>query len=176
MAACALTQNIPLDCRQSVGGIKSVFVTNLLNQTATGPVTSGGTVVSYALLTGFKFFRYDFRKATGEWIETQTLSDNNWTQFFSGDIKIQFTKLEVNKQQEMLLLGENDLVVIVLDNNGQYWLTSTVNGATLSKIDGKSGKSFGDFNGYQIEIKYEEPKPAYLLPAALLPALLLPAV
>lgn len=173
--ACALTQSIPLDCRQSVGGIKSIFVTNLLNQTAAGPVISGGTVVSYALQTGFKFFRYDFRKQTGEWTETETLSDANWTQFYDGDIKIQFTKIEVNKQQELYLLGQNDLVVIILDNNGQYWLTSSYNGATLSKIDGKSGKTFGDFNGYQIEIKYTEPKPAYLLPAALLPALLVPA-
>lgn len=173
--ACALTQSIPLDCRNSTGGIKSIFVTNLLNQTA-GPTVSGGTVTAYTLLTGNKFFRYDFRKATGEFTETQTLSDANWTTFFAGDIKIQFTKLEVNKQNEMYLLGQNDLVVIVLDNNGQYWLCATVNGATLSKVDGKTGKAFGDFNGYQIEIKYEEPKPAYLLPAALLPALLAPAV
>ena len=171
--ACALTQNIPLDCRQTTGGIKSIFVTNLLNQTA-APTVSGGTVTAYSLLTGqgFKFFRYDFRKQTGEFTETETLSDANWTIFYATDIKIQFTKLEVNKRNEMYLLGQNDLVVIVLDNNGQYWLVGTQNGVTLTKVDGKTGKNFGDLNGYQIEMKGFEPQAAYLLPAALLPALL----
>lgn len=174
--ACALTQNIPLDCRQSTGGIKSIFVTALSNQTAE-PTVSGGTVTAYTLSTGggFKFFRYDFRKATGEWTETETLSDANWTIFYDGDIKIQFTKLEVNKRNEMYLLGQNDLAVIILDNNGQYWLAGTKNGATLTKVDGKSGKAFGDFNGYQVELKYNEPLAAFLLPASFITALTTPS-
>jgi hypothetical protein len=176
MSTCNLTQNIPLDCRQAIGGIKSIFVTNLANQT-TGPTVSGGTVTAYSLTPGggFKFFRYDFRKATGEWTETQTLSDSNWTIYFSGDIKIQFTKMEVVKQQELFLLGQNDLIVIILDNNGTYWLVGTVNGATLSKIDQKTGKAFGDLNGYSIEIKYLEPKPANVLPASFISGLTTPS-
>lgn len=173
---CSLTQNIPLDCRQTTGGIKSIFVTNLLNQ-STPPTSSGGTVTAYTLTAagGFKFFRYDFRKATGSWTETATLSDPNWTIYYAGDIKIQFTKLEVNKQQELHLLAQNDLIVIILDNNGQYWLTSTTNGCTLTKVDGVTGKNFGDLNGYTLEMKYQEPLPALLLPANLLPPLLLPS-
>ena len=172
--ACALTQNIPLDCRQTVGGIKSIFVTNLLNQTAE-PTVSGGTVTAYTLSTGNRFWRYDFRKQTGEYTETETLSDPNWTIFYASDIKIQFTKLEVNKRNEMYLLGQNDLVVIVLDNNGQYWLVGTRNGITLTKVDGKSGKNFGDLNGYQIEMKGAEPFAAYLLPSSFITTLTAPA-
>jgi hypothetical protein len=173
---CSLTQNLPIDCRQTTGGIKSIFVTNLLNQSV-APVSSGGTVTAYSLTagSGAKFFRYDFRKATGEFTETSTLSDPNWTIFYAGDIKIQFTKLEVNKQQELHLLAQNDLIVIVLDNNGQYWLCATTNGATLTKVDGKTGKNFGDLNGYQLEIKYQEPLPALLLPSSFIPALTTPA-
>lgn len=173
MATCALTQNLPLDCRQTTGGIKSLLVTNLLNLNTL--TSSGGTVTAVTLTSGNKFWKYDFRKATGEWDEVATLSDPNWTIFYSGSIKIQFTKLEVNKQQELHLLGQNDLIVIVLDNNGQYWLTSTTNGATLTKVDGKTGKNFGDLNGYQIEMKYQEPLPALLLPSSFIPALTTPA-
>jgi hypothetical protein len=173
---CALTQNIPLDCRQSTGGIKSIFVTALANQTAE-PTVSGGTVTAYTLQAGqgFKFFRYDFRKATGEWIETGTFSDPNWTIYYDGKITIQFTKLEVVKRNELYLLAQNDLVVIILDNMGNYWLTSTHNGSTLLKSEAKSGKNFGDLNGYQLEFHYLEPLPAFLLPASFISGLTTPS-
>ncbi|HEY4876028.1 MAG TPA: hypothetical protein VIH86_10670 [Puia sp.] len=119
MATCQLTQNLPLDCRQSIGGIKKIFVTPLANQTAE-PTISGGTVTAYSLqaTAGFKFFEYDFRKATGSWDETEELSDSNWTAYYKGDIKIQFTKMEINKRNELYLLAQNDLAVIIC--NRQY--------------------------------------------------------
>jgi hypothetical protein len=172
LSSCALTQNIPLDCRQSTGGIKKIFVTPLANQTAV-PTTSGGTVTAYSLQSGggFKFFEYDFRKATGSWDEKGTLSDANWSIFYAGDIKIQFTKMEVNKRNELYLLAQNDLAIIILDNNGQYWLAATTNGATLTNLDGKTGKNFGDLNGYVLEFKYDEPVGAFALPASFISGL-----
>lgn len=54
--ACALTQDLTLDCRDSVGGLKEVYVIELGN-VSTMTVTSG-VVTALTKATGKKFRKY----------------------------------------------------------------------------------------------------------------------
>lgn len=171
--ACALTQNITLDCRQSVGGIKSIFVTELANIESV--TATGGTTQSIEMEDGSQFRQYDFRKQTGTFTETITASEENGTVFYAPEIVVQFSKLEVNKRNEIQLLAQNELAIIVLDNNGSYWLTGVRNGLSITAGTAATGQAFGDLNGYSLTFTGGEPEPMLQVPAGQIPALLTPA-
>ncbi|MEJ0081581.1 MAG: hypothetical protein WDM78_11700 [Puia sp.] len=165
MATCALTQGFLIRIVPNTGGIKSLFITERGN--LTGITVSGGTVSALTVATGKRYWRYDFKRATGEYEEKQSINDANDTIIYNQDIKISLTKMEVNKRNEIQLLGQNTLSIIVLDNNGTYWLTGSDSYMRLITSDGKSGKSLGDKNGYDLNFTGEESYPAYVVPSGL---------
>jgi hypothetical protein len=168
--ACALTQSFPLGCRDSVGGIKTLYITEQANLASI--TTSGSTVTAITLNSGKVFWTYSLRKATSEFTEAITTSEANGSVYYKDDIKAVLYKLDANKQAELANLAQNLLLVIVLDNNGSYWLTGLVNGAQLQTSQAKTGKAFGDLNGYDLSLEAEEPQPAYNVPSNLIAALL----
>lgn len=168
--SCNLTQGFPISCKQGPGGIKNIFVTE---QSALNTLTtSGGTVVSITLQAGAQFFQYSLRKGTGEFTESVETNEANGSYYYKDDVKIVLYQLSANKWSEINLLAQNLLLLIIQDNLGNYWLTGTVNGAQLQTSTGKTGKAFGDLNGYDLVFLAEEPQPMYAVPAALMPALL----
>lgn len=156
---CALTQNILRDCRQSVGGIKAIYITELANISSLA--LSGGTVTGITMAGSTKFRTYTFRKETGSFSEAITASDANGTVFYAPTVTIALAKLQVNTRNEIALLAQNDVAIIVLDNNGSYWLTGSSNGLTLSAGTEDTGKAFGDMNGYNLTFTGGEPQPMY---------------
>jgi hypothetical protein len=167
--ACSLTQGFPLNCKQGPGGIKNIFLTEQANLATF--VASGGTVQTITLNSGKQFWQYSLRKATSEYTESVETNEANGSYYYKDDIKIVLYQLSANKWSEINLLAQNLLLVIVQDNLGNYWLTGTVNGAQLQTSTGKTGKAFGDLNGYDLAFLAEEPQPMFSVPAALMPAL-----
>jgi len=168
--SCSLTQGFPLACRNGVGGIKAIFLTE---QSSLATLSaSGGTVTAITLTGGSQFFQYSLRKATSEYTESIETNEANGSVYYKDDIKVVLYQLSANKWSEFNLLAQNLLLVIILDNMGNYWLTGTVNGAQLQTSSGKTGKAFGDLNGYDLAFLAEEPQPMYAVPAGLMPALL----
>jgi streptogramin lyase len=165
---CALTQNILKDCRLSTGGIKAVYITELANITALA--VSGGTVTGITMAGSTKFRTYTFRKETGTFAEAITASDVNGTVFYAPTITLALAKLQVNTRNEIALLAQNEVAVIVLDNNGSYWLTGSSNGLTLSAGTQETGKAFGDMNGYALTLTGGEPQPMYQVLASVVTA------
>jgi len=68
---CALTQGYTLDCKDSLGGIKAVWLINHANVTA---VTEASGIVSAITKAANKvFYKYELVKNTGSLTETVTL-------------------------------------------------------------------------------------------------------
>lgn len=171
---CSLTQSLPQDCFNGVGGIKSIFVTEYDNlDTLT---TSGGTVVTMTLNSGKQFWRYDMRKQTGSLSEAITINNANGTAYYAPTVTFQLIKLQANVRTELALLAQNDLIVIVLDNNGNYWAVGTDKGLQMTTGSGDTGAKYGDMNGYKVTIANGgEIYPMLSLPSALISALTTPA-
>lgn len=172
--SCILTSSMALACRDSVGGIKRIYVTELENKNSI--VASAGVITTFTLITGKRFWTYDFLKETGEMTEKIQTSVENGSLHYEQEVKIRLHKIEVAKRNEFILLAKNRLMVIGLDRNGIYWLMGEANGLDLAPSDRKWGKAMGDFNGYDLSFLGKEEAPAQQVTASLITALTAPAV
>jgi hypothetical protein len=69
---------------------------------------------------------------------------------------------------EKLVAGQKQLMVIVLDSNGLYWLFGQLEGAYATEITGGSGIAKADKNGYAIKLTAQEPAQALVVDAAVI--------
>lgn len=152
--ACALTSSYTLDCRDNVGGIKKVYLTEHANVTA---ITSASGVITAITMAASKVFRtYELEKETGEFTENYQTNDANGTLFFEQDLTFPIRKMTAAMSSEIKLIAQNRLAIITLDRNGKYMLLGENNGVEFQPSTAKSGKSMGDFNGYTLVFKGKE--------------------
>ena len=164
--SCSLTTGYALGCRNSVGGIKTIYVQAL---NATGSVNTNGS----GLVTGFtptsvsgSFFEYDLTKATSSMTETLNASTENGTLFYTPEVTFTINKLQTAVRNELRLLARNRLLVIVQDNNNRYWVLGAANGLEASAGTAGTGTAFGDRSGYEMTLTGMEPDPMLnILPA-----------
>ncbi len=171
--SCALTQGYTLDCRDNVGGVKEIYVTELVNMTT--PTVSSGTVTAITMATGTQFWKYQLEKETSSLVEHIQTNDTNGTIHYEQDLDFSIRKLQANWRNEIRSLAQNRLAVIVLDRNGKYWLCGLNNGLELQNSDTQTGKGMGDFNGYQLKFKGKEELPMPQVVLSDFAALLSPA-
>lgn len=170
---CILTSNISLGCRDSVGGIKKVFVTELLNK-ATLTKTLG-VITAFTLLSTKRFWVYDFEKETAEATETITTSLENGSTFYAQEVKIRLNKRDTVKRNEIKLLAQTNCMVIILDRNGIYWLCGEDGGLALMPSTSTYGKAMGDFNGYDLVLGGNEPDAMIEVTGSLIASLIVAA-
>lgn len=152
--ACALTQGYSLDCRDSAGGVKSVYFIETEN--VTGVTSSAGVATAIAKANNKRFWKYNLQRATAEAMEEYQDSSENGTSFHKQTLNIVLNKLQAATRNEIALLAQNRLLAVVEDRNGKYWLYGKENG--LQREGGKAGtgKAMGDRNGYELTFTGEE--------------------
>ena len=152
--ACALTQDYVLDCKDSLGGLKSVLFIEAGNVTDTTEVAGVITVITKA--AGKTFFKYDLVKETSSFTETVTASIQNGTIFYAQELSIILNKLQANTRNEILLLAQNSLVAIAEDKNGKYWMLGKLGGLDITGGTAASGVATGDRSGYELTFSGQE--------------------
>ena len=159
--SCSLTTGYALGCRDSVGGIKTVFV-QAFNPTGSVNTNGSGTVTGF---TGFSsgFYEYDLTKATSSMTETLNASTENGTLFYTPEVTFTINKLQVAVRNELRLLARNRLIVIVQDNNSRYWLLGADNGLESTAGTAGTGTAFGDRSGYEMTLSGMETNPMLLI-------------
>lgn len=157
--ACVLTQGFNLDCRDSVGGIKEIYLMELAN--ATTVTIASNVVTGITKATSKRFWKYSQVKQTSEWSETENSNEENGTSFWEQDLTIVLQKMQTSVRNEIKLLSQNRLIAVVVDRNSKNWLLGYENGLTTAGVKGGSGKAMGDLNGYTIPFKGFEANPAY---------------
>ena len=65
-----------------------------------------------------------------------------------------------------MLLAQSTLMIIVLDQNGKYWVVGQENGADLTASTQSAGKAYGDLNGTTVSFMGKESSPAREMDAA----------
>ncbi len=152
--ACALTQGYTLDCKDSLGGLKSVYFIESGN--IASYTEAAGVITGITLDAGKFFFKYDLVKETSSFTETVTASVQNGTIFYAQELSLVLNKLQANTRNEILLLAQNTLVAIAEDKNGKYWLLGKSNGLDITGGTAASGVATGDRNGYQLTFSGQE--------------------
>ena len=145
---CALTQGYTLDCKDSLGGIKAVWLINHANVTA---ITEASGIVSAITKAASKvFYKYELVKNTGALTETVTASVENGTVFYAQELTVVLNKLQANTRNEILLLAKNTLMAVVQDANDKYWLLGRYSGLDVTGGTAATGTAQGDRNGYSL--------------------------
>jgi hypothetical protein len=171
--ACNLASSVALGCKDSVGGIKRVYITELANKATL--TKTAGVVTAFTLLTGKRFWVYDFEKETAELMETITRSDENGTTFYAQELKLRLNKRDTTKRNEIKLLALNDCMAIALDRNGTYWLAGEENGLSMQTSTSTLGKAMGDFNGFDLVLAGKEVDSMVEVTGSLIAGLIVPA-
>jgi len=163
--ACALTQNYTLDCKDSVGGLKEVYLVAL--EDIDTYTETAGVISAITMDSGKHFWKYDLIKESSNFAEAINTNVQNGTVFYATTLEIILNKLQVNTRNEILLLAKNRLVAIVKDNNGNSWLLGKENGLDITGGGSASGTAFGDRNGYTITLTGNEKQLAYSVTATI---------
>jgi hypothetical protein len=67
-------------------------------------------------------------------------------------VSLVLSRRETTKRDaiEKLVSGQKQLLIIILDSNGNYWLFGKDEGSYVTAIEGGSGTAKADANGYTI--------------------------
>lgn len=144
--ACNLTQNMTIDCRDSVGGAKEILFIEFDNVTSI--TEASGVVTTITVATGKQFRRYQVPKETSFFTEALNSSVPNGTIFYQQELTVVLNKMQANTRNEIQLLAQNRLLAIVLDLNGKYWLLGKERALDATAGEGGTGTATGDRNGY----------------------------
>jgi hypothetical protein len=146
--ACALTQGYTVDCRDSAGGVKAIYIIEFDN--VSGVTESAGVATAILKANGKRFWKYNLQRATAE--ASEAFQDNleNGTSFNKQTVNFILNKLQATTRNEIVLLAQNRLLMVIEDRNTRYWLYGRETG--LMREGGKSGtgKVLGDRNGYEL--------------------------
>jgi hypothetical protein len=146
--ACALTQGYTLDCRESLGGIKAVWL--IAHANVSSVTEASGIVSAITKAAGKVFYKYELVKNTGALTETITASVENGTVFYAQELSIVLNKLQANTRNEILLLAKNTLMAVVQDANDKYGLLGRYSGLDVTGGTSATGTAQGDRNGYSL--------------------------
>lgn len=146
--SCALTQGYTFDCKDNIGGLEAVWFINWNDVTAI--TEASGTVTAITKSAGKVFYKYQLVKNTASFTENIQGSIENGTVNFDQQLVIVINKTQVNMRNEILLLSRNNMMAVVKDRNGRYWLAGRYSGLDLLSGSGTSGTTATDRNGYNL--------------------------
>jgi len=156
--ACALTQGFVLDCKESLGGVKSVRFVEFDNVAS---IAYAAGVATLTMEAGKKFWLYSQVRETSSLTETITANVQNGTIFYQQEVVVVLNKLAAATRNEILLLAKNRLMAIVEDMNGAYWLLGAKNGLDITSGNSATGTASGDRNGYTLTFQAMEADPMW---------------
>lgn len=157
---CNLTAAIALDCLDSIGGIKTLWVSSNADL---GTITAGATsgITALAGATG-EFYQIEVAKDVASFTETFNISNVNGTAFFSQAVTIPVQHLSSAKRAQIQLLSYNrNSKVLFEDNNGLYWLVGLTRGCVVTTGSSVTGVAPGDLSGYNVVLEAQEPEMAF---------------
>ena len=146
-------------CETNLAGIKKAYIANYENVSAVTINESAYTISAITMVSGKKFYAYNFAKQTGSLTSTLTKDETNGTRYYTNEAALQFNKMEQKKHLEMSALCADPTAVIILDNNGKYWYIGYDSYVSASDGTAQTGQSFDDLNGYNLTLQAQS---AYL--------------
>jgi len=172
--ACALTTGFSLDCRNSQGGIKEVYIMEVGN--VSSYTESSGVITAITKASTKRFWKYSLIRETSTADETITGSEQNGTIFYAQKVDVIINTKSVTARNEILLLAQNHVVIVVVDNSGNAWLYGRVQGLMLNAGSAAMGTAWGDRNGYTLNFTGNETQLAPQVDSATVATLQTPGV
>jgi len=159
--SCYISSGHTLDCRNaSTGGVKTLWVLGGAGNAITG-VTSTQTGGITAIAGTGTFYKYELVKQSSSFTEELQVNETAQSVVFVPSLVVTLPKLDqILRTKWFDLIKPNDLIIIIEDNNGRYWLVGQENGLTVSAGSMLMGQAYNDANGVTFTISGGEPNPS----------------
>jgi hypothetical protein len=152
---CAITSGYTIDCRENIGGLKSVFIAEFGN--ISGVTEVSGLVTGITKATGKRFYKFEVPRATSNTSSNATGSEENGSLFYTHQVVLPLNKRDSTTANVVRTLAKAKLMVVTLDMDGNYRMFGKANGLYLASTENGSGTAAGDRNGYNITLTGVEP-------------------
>ena len=173
--ACNLTAGRLVDCKDQIGGLKTIFfcadyssnIGQHMTVNGTDPLqidTAGFTGWSaYGTPTGstMTLYKYDLRPNLSSMTVNFNADAATGTTFFTQTLSLTLQKIDAATSNQIKLLCYNRVQIFVQDTNDNVFLLGLNNGCDVSGGTIVSGAGKGDLTGYTIEFTAEEKEPIY---------------
>lgn len=163
--SCILNQNLELPCFDGVGGIKELYIGNWIGGALTFTVTDW-LITSFTKPSDYLMFTFAQPSEVAEWTSTTETSIENATTFHTQKIGMTFYKMSAETNELVNTLCTGRFLIIVLDNNGKYWLLGYDFGAYCKAMAGGANRMMGDLNGFRLEFESKEKHVPYEVDAS----------
>lgn len=155
--SCNLTGGITFGCRDNVGGVNKVWITDFDN--VTGITQNTGSTITAISGTG-TWYAFDLIRTTSEATETVNASLENGTVFYQTELTMYFAKLEQYKRNILKTMAQSFRLAVVMEtNDGSYFLIGQEYGMYVSAGSNVTGLALGDRQGYNITLQSMEMNP-----------------
>lgn len=151
---CAITGGYTIDCRESVGGIQTLWVLEKSN--VTSYTESSGTVTAITLPSGVTFYKIEVPRGTAFATNTVTASQENGTVFYTHGIDFPINSRSASVRNLISVLAKNKCVFITLEGDQQYRMYGAKFGLFMDSAEAGSGSALGDRNGYMCKFSSNE--------------------
>ena len=157
-SSCYVTSNVCKGCRDSVGGIKQVYI---VAGCVTGTTENADQEILTVGATGGTVYTYQVEKNTSNFVETIQASLENGTVVYNQVLSLVFLKLQQSTRNQIKLLSQNtNMKVFVETNDGTIFYLGEEFGLAINGGTAESGTAFADRNGYTITMEGFERVPA----------------
>lgn len=164
-SSCYTTANICKGCRDSIGGIKQVYI---VAGCVTGVTENGDQEILTVGASGGTVYTYQVEKNTSNFVENIQASLENGTVVYNQQVNLVFLKLQQSTRNQIKLLAQNtNMKVFVETNEGSIFYLGEDFGMALSSGTAESGTAFADRNGYTLLLEGFEKEPAKKLAGSL---------
>jgi hypothetical protein len=159
--SCLATNGFLVNCKTTIGGIKSIWIGPYA--TIHGAATIDGTSEQVTALPSAAWVQFDLKPHTSNFKEEAQVSKENNTIFYNQTVLANFPGLSAARRKEVNTFSKGRHVLIVRDNNDNYWMVGYLDGAEVSAETTDTGTAKGDANSYSITFTAEEKNKAYRL-------------
>jgi hypothetical protein len=165
--ACVLTSGRTEPCRDAIGGLKSAFFLDFMEDAFT--ITAGeATAIDIGVTAVYK---YELLADGNTLEETFTADMNNGTSVYEQVLTLALKKQTKASANELALIVKARPIVVVQDRMNNYRIVGVSDG-TVATGSIVSGGAKADFNGYNLTLTATEVLPAPTLDSATVTALL----
>ena len=170
--ACNLTAGRSVDCKDVIGGIKSIFFTSSFcadiwrEATITDGVMATAGFADWDIVdTGqVTVFKYNLRPNLSSLTVNVNSDPATGTTFFTQTLSITLQKIDSAMSNQLKLISYNRSQIFVQDQQNYVYLLGLENGCDITGGTVVTGAAKGDLSGYTMEFSAEEKLPLIHLP------------
>ena len=167
--ACDITAGRIEQCKDSVSGLKSIFIINyeklnadsaVYNTTDAGKEDELKSWMPVDTTTPLHLYKFELKSTANSFTTAINSSRDNGTTFFTQTLVAALKRQDVVTTKNVKLLAYGRPRIVVRTMTDQFFLMGLDQGADVSAGEISSGAALGDFNGYSLTFTAEEELPA----------------